>query len=283
MDFLSSLVTFGTVIIGILYGLGFVIVSYNLGQRGISEYQLLNSNYIEVGVNFIVIHILFVTVGWAFFFVIPWTQFSFEGGLSVLSLFSFAVGIVFYTISARSPRWSTIKYFFILAAGSILGSSPLSFFIEYVTPSYLNLAPLPDISFPPLIMYIVFAAYSFFILGQLVYYSRFYYGRTHPWTKADRFGYGAPQTIQLAFDKKEIKQLIEIGIPVSETGITEALDLIYTTPNDYIISLPNNLNSSTAKDITIKIPKVRVSAVIYHNAKSEIATKTIQAKVESKK
>lgn len=291
MNIISLLTSYGALLIGTLYVLGFFIIVFNLSQYSIEDYQLLNIKYLHVGTSFALFSIAMLAAGLfvslvLYNLLVIWsnarTSYITVNLLVALSLIASITTVIIVGIG--KPKQSKLSkkkyghfYFLILASiiGNLLPGFLLALFIfghfdqNFVPVIYLfgYRQTLPfltytstSIQFP----FLITSIYALFFVAQIGYYSRFIYGKRNPISTFDRTGIGLPNKVRFILDEKYTELLSQVHVPIKQPGITEALLLIETTANDYLVMIPVSPKPSTIGEKVIKISKEKVFAVLYY-------------------
>jgi len=283
IDFLNSLATIGALAISIVYGIGFMIIIFNLSRLGIEEFQIINFKYFFIGFTFIVIHFALLGISWLFSLMIFTITYNSINQIFLTWLFFPATLIasivfVFYISkpSKNSKRISTRRsmysrfYFYVVT--SIIGGLYPSYFlnlnilnaisVKYSLSGFRISLNKMDLDF---LSGIVVSFWLFFFWCQLGYYARFYYGTPNPLSSVDRTGIGLPNQVQFIFDEDKSKFFTQIGMQIIKPGITSMVQLLETTNDCYIVYIPPDNDLNTITSSAVKLSKDIVVGVIYHH------------------
>lgn len=273
MDLISLITSSSAVFIGAIYTIGFLIIVYNLSRYGLEEYQLLNVKYLHVGSLFIGYSLIALTSGFIislllYMLIVDNIALSYSISNTLVAISFIGTFTLLALVAKEQLKDENHRYFYFFIAGSILSSIFPTYALALLTFDNLNTAYIPSIffiefstgDFPVLIV----AIWALAFMAQVIYYSRFVYGKPNPLSKIDRTGIGIPNKVQFILDKSYTKLLAQAQIPIKESGITDTLNLIETTSNDYIVMVPFSEKVTTIEGKILKISKNNVFAVIYH-------------------
>lgn len=281
MDIISLITSSSAVFVGALYAIGFIIIVFNLSQYGLEEYQLLNVKYLHVGFTFAGYSLAFFSLGYLislFLYVSIWNKIvswylmsNILAAISLIGSFTTVVLIVGGKSKKKiSVKAKGIKYwqYYFLVIISIISNIFPAYALVLLTFNSLNTTYMPwiyfiefgDVNSPILVV----AIWALFFILQIMYYSRFIYGKPNPLSKVDRTGVGIPNKVQFLLDEKFAKLLSRSQIPIKGPGVTDILNLIETTSNDYIVMVPFTESTTAIEGKVIKISKNNIFAVVYY-------------------
>ena len=269
-DTLNTIITISPIVIGFLYVIGYGVSMSYLTMRGVDEISLLNHKYLSVGTSFLLIYLAFFLLGslssLVMFIIGMGMQVNFIHNLLVAILAASTLIIVFRvtkyakTFMVYDTKRTVYSQFILFVAlsflvclypgyqlvGFIVGRDPFAFQLEWVDPAILILTSISS------------------MVAVLIYYAIFQYGRHNPITIIfGTAGTGISTRVRFTFDKESQYIISNSGIPVAKRGLTDDLELIETTNNDYIVSIIPDDDPKTTDYQIIKVSKSLVRSVIH--------------------
>jgi hypothetical protein len=258
VSILQTIFSSSALILGFMYIIGGLIVNLNLTRRGITEYQILKVKYLVVGLIFLLQSIgIFVFASIPAFFLL-----AIAGNRLVVQLLNIAsmlAAISLIVIWAKVPKETASVFgqwrlwFFISAIGALF---PMMILIRQV------LAPMFDVYSVVLMAQALMSGVLAFI-AQIYHYSTFYYGSHKPKGALDPIGIGIPTSVQLACGEDGVALLESLGVPITQSGVTDDVLLIDETDKQYIIGLERVQGQEPVEERTLKISKEMVKVILY--------------------
>ena len=258
IDILQTVFSGSALVLGFTYIIGGLIVNLNLTRRGITEYQILKVKYLVVGLIFLLQSIgVFAFAAIPAFFLLAVADNRLA--VQLLNIISMLAASSLIVIWAKVPKDTTSIlsqwrfWFLISAVGAVF---PMMILIRQV------LVPMSDVYSVVLTVQGLMSGVLEF-MAQIYHYSIFHYGRPKPRGALDPIGIGIPTPVQLACDKDETALLESLGVPITQSGVTDDVLLIDETDTQYIIGLKKVQGQKPIGEKTLKISKEMVKAILY--------------------
>jgi hypothetical protein len=255
-EIIQNVATASAVLLGITYLIGGLIVNLNLARRGVTEFEILKTKYLVVGMVFLLHSIGIFTLAALPGFALLLLANNLIA-LQLINLVSMSGGLVLLRIWAKYPSNTRSRlggwWFWVFA--STAGA---------VFPMLILLRQLLSPRFDALWIVIIFQAVmtaALTFLAQVYHYSAFYYGRVHGFGSLDPIGVGIPVRVRLACEKTTSALLKGLGIPMKNGVTVNYLYLIDETSHHYIVSMER---AASHTGDTFKIEKASIKGIQYH-------------------
>ncbi len=255
-DLIQNIATASAVLLGVTYIIGGLIVNLNLARRGVTEFEILKTKYLVVGLVFLLHSIgVFLLAALPAFFLLLLANHLIA--LQLINLVSMSGGMILLIVWSKYPSNTRSRFggwwFWVFASA-----------IGAIFPMMILLRQILSPRFDPLWVIFTFQAImavALTFLAQVYHYSAFYYGRVHGFGSLDPIGVGIPVRVRLACEKTTSSLLKGLGIPMKNGVTANYLYLIDETSHHYIVSM-ESVASHTGD--TFKIEKTSIKGIQYH-------------------
>jgi hypothetical protein len=254
---INTIISFSGLILGSTYVIGGLIVNLHLSAYGITQYQILRTKYLAVGLTYLTNFLAVIALA-----AIP-AIFLINSNFFIQQLFLIAslLASVFLlwlwgktTFRKRSVLFSWRSW---VALGTIAFIYPLMVTIRLG----LILGLDGQINYESAIsagQAILAILLSF--MGSIYYYARHLYGRQNViFGSVDPIGMGIPIPVQLAGESENISLLAKLGVPLLQPETTDKILLLDETNTHYIVGISNQEETRA-----VEVTKDMVKAIRYY-------------------